>query len=161
MRRFFRGVLNDGLRTDLVLCPEDRSGAAVWVAPGRTAHGPVGELRTALASATSVGLDARSVGRGVTWLATAAAHRPREPHWYLYFLGVDPDRQGTGRGHALLQAVLEHCDATGTPAYLETAKPENVEFYGRHGFAVREAKHLRGGPMQWYLWRDARGGDHE
>jgi GNAT superfamily N-acetyltransferase len=64
-----------------------------------------------------------------------AAH-PREPHWYLGVLGVDPDRQGRGVGRALLARFTAFADAGREPAYLETDRPENVRFYARAGFRV-------------------------
>lgn len=61
---------------------------------------------------------------------------PREPHWYLSMIGVDPSRQGQGLGSALLKAGLARCDADGLPAYLESSSPKNVPLYERHGFEV-------------------------
>ena len=40
----------------------------------------------------------------------ADAKHPREPHWYLALLGVDPDHQGRGFGSHLMQPVLTRCD---------------------------------------------------
>ena len=61
---------------------------------------------------------------------------PSEPHWYLATLGTDPDFQGKGIGSSLLRPVLDHCDAEGWPAYLESSKERNIPFYFRHGFTV-------------------------
>ena len=61
---------------------------------------------------------------------------PKEPHWYLPMIGVDPSRQGQGYGSALLKAALKRCDADGLPAYLESSNPRNVPLYERHGFEV-------------------------
>lgn len=61
--------------------------------------------------------------------ATAEAHHPDEPHWYLATLGTDPSAQGRGIGSALLADVLERCDREATPAYLETETEANVAFY--------------------------------
>ncbi|HRD29223.1 MAG TPA: GNAT family N-acetyltransferase, partial [Caulobacter sp.] len=61
---------------------------------------------------------------------------PKEPHWYLSMIGVDPSRQGQGLGAALLKAGLARCDADGLPAYLESSSPKNVPLYERHGFEV-------------------------
>ena len=33
-------------------------------------------------------------------------YHPREPHWYLPLIGVDPSQQGKGYGSALLQHAL-------------------------------------------------------
>ena len=65
-----------------------------------------------------------------------ARYHPKEPHWYLPLLGVDPARQGQGLGSALLKHALAHCDAEGLPAYLESSNIKNVPLYERHGFEV-------------------------
>jgi len=59
---------------------------------------------------------------------------PHQPHWYLAILGVEPTQQGKGYGSALLQPILQECDRTDTPAYLESSKPDNLPFYNRYGF---------------------------
>ncbi len=46
-------------------------------------------------------------------------HHPREPHWFLPLIGVDPMYQGQGRGSALLRHALLQCDRDRVPAYLE------------------------------------------
>ena len=40
---------------------------------------------------------------------TASLH-PAEPHWYLAFIGIEPDRQGQGLGEKLLAPVLKTAD---------------------------------------------------
>jgi GNAT superfamily N-acetyltransferase len=60
----------------------------------------------------------------------------REAHWYLPILGVDPARQGSGLGGALLGPGLARADAQRLPCYLDTAQPRNVPFYQRYGFQV-------------------------
>jgi GNAT superfamily N-acetyltransferase len=63
-----------------------------------------------------------------------ATHHPREPHWYLPLIGVDPAHQGRGYGRALMTAALARCDRDGVPAYLESTNPRNITLYLRHGF---------------------------
>jgi ribosomal protein S18 acetylase RimI-like enzyme len=63
-------------------------------------------------------------------------HHPKEPHWYLPLIGVDPPRQGQGHGAALLKYGLAACDRDGTAAYLESTNPRNVPLYQRHGFDI-------------------------
>ena len=85
-------------------------------------------------------------------------HPHEEPHWYLATLGTDPEVQGRGIGSALLRPVLEHCDAEGQPAYLESSKEKNLAFYSRHGFeVVKEVPLPGGGPTIWTMWRDPKG----
>jgi GNAT superfamily N-acetyltransferase len=60
----------------------------------------------------------------------------RGPHWYLPIIGVDPSRQGTGVGSALLRTGLARADEWRLPCYLDTGQPRNVPFYERHGFNI-------------------------
>jgi ribosomal protein S18 acetylase RimI-like enzyme len=81
-------------------------------------------------------------------------HRPTELHFYLQGLGTDPPRQGEGLATAVMQPVLDRCDAEGIPAYLESTKERNVGFYESHGFAVTGREQIaRGGPQLWLMWR--------
>jgi ribosomal protein S18 acetylase RimI-like enzyme len=83
---------------------------------------------------------------------------PHEPHWYLATLGTDPAAQGQGVGSALMRPVLEHCDAEGWPAYLESSKERNIPFYSRHGFeVVKEVPLPDNGPSIWTMWRTPQG----
>lgn len=63
-------------------------------------------------------------------------YHPREPHWYLPLIGVDPPQQGKGYGAALLQHALPQCDRANKLAYLESTNPKNIPLYERHGFEV-------------------------
>ena len=49
------------------------------------------------------------------------AFHPREAHWHLPFIGVDPAHQGTGIGAALLRHVLNACDSQ---RFWHTWKPQ-------------------------------------
>jgi ribosomal protein S18 acetylase RimI-like enzyme len=61
---------------------------------------------------------------------------PSQSHWYLPIIGIEPTQQGKGYGSALMQPVLEECDRTQTPAYLESSNPKNIRFYQRQGFEL-------------------------
>lgn len=62
------------------------------------------------------------------------AYHPTEPHWYLSLIGVIPERQGKGLGTALIEPILDLCDAAGLPAYLEASAERNRKLYARLGF---------------------------
>jgi GNAT superfamily N-acetyltransferase len=82
-------------------------------------------------------------------------HHPPQPWTYLQLIGVVPERQGVGLGSALLAPVLERCDATGTPAYLEASTAGNRRLYERHGFeVVGELALPDDGPTVWPMWRE-------
>src|SRR5262249_11214900 len=59
-----------------------------------------------------------------------------EAHWYLASIGVEPSRQGTGVGGALLRQGCARADEGAFPCYLGTTNRRNVEFYERHGFKI-------------------------
>jgi len=58
------------------------------------------------------------------------------PHWYLWAIGVAPERQGQGVGAGLMRPILARADAGGLPCYLETHKEMNTLIYARSGFEV-------------------------
>jgi ribosomal protein S18 acetylase RimI-like enzyme len=81
---------------------------------------------------------------------------PREPHWYLFVIGVVPEAVGRGVGSELLRAVLSRCDEQKEPAYLEASTMGGVRLYERHGFRVlKEVQLGSDGPPIWPMWRDA------
>ncbi|HEY1594657.1 MAG TPA: GNAT family N-acetyltransferase [Thermoleophilaceae bacterium] len=88
------------------------------------------------------------------------AHPPKPPSFYLAVLGTDPPKQGQGLGSALMEPVLEHCDRDGVPAYLESSKERNLDFYARFGFRVLQTVRLPGGPDMWPMWREPAGAAH-
>jgi ribosomal protein S18 acetylase RimI-like enzyme len=60
--------------------------------------------------------------------------RPKDPHYYLSLLGIDPARRGEGLGMGLLAQSLEAKDAKGVPTYLESSNPLNNGRYERLGY---------------------------
>src|SRR4051812_37648901 len=62
----------------------------------------------------------------------SAMHRghPGEPHFFVWMLAVSPAAQRTGVGRALLTTALARAEELGVPTYLDTAKPENLPYYG-------------------------------
>ena len=84
-----------------------------------------------------------------------AAH-PDEPHWYLPFIGVDPERQGSGLGAALLNHTLDICDGLRICAHLEATSPSNVRLYERHGFEAGGTVEFGGSPPLTPMLRKAR-----
>ena len=147
----FRVAARDHLGTTWVT--PGVTSVAVWAPPGHRVdrwreamHGP-GDLAV-FRSRSLIGMRLQGAMRTI---------HPREPHWYLYLLGTDPDHQGRGHGSAVLQPALDRCDDEGLPAYLESSKEANIPFYRRHGFAQREEfRPVADGPPLWPMWRAPR-----
>jgi len=86
--------------------------------------------------------------------AALEAVHPLEPHHYLAFIAVRPDRQNLGIGSALLARHHARLDRAGLPAYLEANDPRNRELYLRHGYSSRPPIVLPDGPPVWPMWRE-------
>jgi GNAT superfamily N-acetyltransferase len=83
-------------------------------------------------------------------------YHPREPHWYLPLIGVDPPQQGKGHGAALLQDTLIPCDRDHTLAYLESTSPKNIPLYERHGFELLDTIQVGASPPIFPMLRTPR-----
>jgi GNAT superfamily N-acetyltransferase len=124
----------------------NHAGAALWIGPGM-------ELDHA---AIEANLPAgRESEIGAVFEAMASYH-PKEPHWYLPLIGVDPAYQRKGFGAALLQDTLRQCDRDHMAAYLESTNPANVPLYRRHGFEVLGTIQVGSSPPLFPMLRPAR-----
>ena len=106
------------------------AGAALCLPPGT---GPDEAALNALMMRTA---DPASAVDGPQLMQQMASHHPKEPHWYLPLIGVDPAHQNKGVGGALLRHVTDRCDRDGVLAYLESSNPRNIPLYERHGFEI-------------------------
>ncbi|MGH9139192.1 MAG: GNAT family N-acetyltransferase [Acidimicrobiales bacterium] len=149
---FFAAESRTKINTASAWTTADHAGAALWAAPGRWKT----TMRENLTMAWPfLRVAARNALRAFRGLSVIERAHPHTPHWYLATLGTAPDRQGHGVGSALIQPVLERCDADGEAAYLESSKESNVPYYERFGFKVIGEIHLPdGGPTLWPMWRD-------
>jgi GNAT superfamily N-acetyltransferase len=119
---------------------DDDSGAALWLPPG--VHPDEAALDEVMQSTTAPSIrDAISAT-----FEQMAKYHPREPHWYLPLIGVDPAHQGKGHGAALMSYALARCDRDHVPAYLESTNPRNISLYQRHGFEALGTIQVGAGP---------------
>lgn len=153
-RRFFatlaRGEALAHGGVDVALVGTEVAGAAIWRPPG---HWETERLRTALGLVRALG---RRTGAAAALSQAMARAHPREPHWYLFAIGVDPARQGTGVASQLLRSRLDQCDHDGLPAYLEASKATSVPLYQHFGFEPTGNPDLPdGAPPLTAMWRPA------
>ena len=81
---------------------------------------------------------------------------PKEAHWYLPMIGVDPKAQGQGLGAQLMRYSIARCDQDGALAYLETANPRNIALYERFGFEVTKQFQMGAAPRMTSMLRRPR-----
>ncbi|OFX02345.1 MAG: GNAT family N-acetyltransferase [Alphaproteobacteria bacterium RIFCSPHIGHO2_12_FULL_66_14] len=109
---------------------EGYKGAALWLPPGAE---PDEAAMGALMQETVPEHTRRDTGALIEQMMR---YHPKEPHWYLPLIGIDPAHQDKGLGSALMRHALAKCDRDGSLAYLESSNPANVPFYQRHGFEL-------------------------
>jgi GNAT superfamily N-acetyltransferase len=128
------------------------AGVAAWEPPGEW---QLSAGRQLLLLPAMLGVFRRRLPNVVRALVKLEARHPRELHYYLPFIGVDPVWQGRGIGGALLAPILRRCDEERMPAFLEASTARNRVLYERHGFAVTEEFKLGdSAPPQWRMWRE-------
>lgn len=93
------------------------------------------------------------VARGMRDDSMLRSNHPSHPHNYLWFLGVEPSRQGKGLGRALMADLHEWSDPTGLGVFLETSTRENVAFYGSLGYRPGRELRLPSGAEMWQMER--------
>jgi ribosomal protein S18 acetylase RimI-like enzyme len=129
-------------------------GVALWTPPGKWSATGFHFFAMAPALLSAVGAT-KLVARARAAQRVSERH-PRERHWYLFAIGVDPAMQGKGIGSKLLRVVLERCDADKTAAYLEASTETSARIYERHGFRVTEELRVASdAPPMWLMWREA------
>ena len=125
--------------------------AALWLPPGVDSDAPamVELMRTTADPATH--------GDGMQVMQQMASWHPREPHWYLPLIGVDPAWQGKGLGGVLMKHATDLFDRDGALAYLESSNPRNIPLYQRHGFEILGRVQAGGSPVFTPMLRKPKG----
>jgi ribosomal protein S18 acetylase RimI-like enzyme len=124
--------------------------AAVWMPPG------VEPDEAALDQAMREGVPPARQSEVAAVVEQMGLNHPREPHWHLPLIGVDPVHQHRGLGSALLRHALARCDREHLPAYLESSNPANIPLYERHGFRRMGVIQVGSSPELVPMFRAAR-----
>ena len=139
---------------DQCFTTDDVVGGAFWLPPNQWHLGPLAQLRLLPGMLAALGPKLPQLLRAVS---TIESNHPNSQHWYLPFVGVEPESQGRGIGTALMRPILDRCDGERVPAYLEATTPRNRACYLRQGFEVTEEfRFPRRGPPSWRMWREPR-----
>jgi GNAT superfamily N-acetyltransferase len=155
---FFNSIIQNIFLPKGIVHMEDQGrGAALWLPPGESYEMPpsVNMVRMVLKLMLKKG--PAPLFRIHRQGGLFARHHPRDPHYYLQFIGARQRDQGRGIGSALLKHGTRICDQEGMPAYLESSNILNVPLYERHGFEVIDKQVVPGGgPTAWFMWREPR-----
>lgn len=156
--RYHRLLLSQ-LSNDLELTytTPELEGVAVWLPPGKQKLSL--RRQAVLVPRFTLAIGPLRIPRGLRLIAHMDALHARfapEPHYTLSVLGVVPEKRGRGLANALLAPLLARVDDERRSIYLETAKAENVGFYERHGFVLREETSDAEFPTLWSMTRAPR-----
>ena len=80
---------------------------------------------------------------------------PEYDHFLVWMFAVSPAHQRRGLGRRLMAEALAQADAAAVPAYLWTGNPDNLPYYGGHGFEVIGEATIPGGVPNWFMERPA------
>ena len=128
-------------------------GVTHWVDSSKCQFSSAEKLRMLPAMVKGFGL--RSAIRVGGWLSAWSKRDPAERHVHLGPIGVSPEAQGRGVGRLLMQRYCDQLDDRAAVGYLETDRPENVDFYTKFGFEVTETASIHG-VVNYFMRRGAR-----
>lgn len=129
---FVRGALH-AQRAEAVTVDGGLAGVAIIAEPGQYPP-PLSVFLRHARGAIATG--PRGIRNLLTIDAAMRKKHVKEPHHYLFVLGVEPEHQGKGIGRALLDALAARASEAQLPCYLETDTEENVRFYQSAGYEV-------------------------
>lgn len=135
---------------------EGFSAAAIWFPPKGPDHDDEADQARARQMGALIQETASKEGNDDLFAALAEMDEwhPKDPHWYLFAIGVEPHHQNEGLGSVLMERALPACDAERKLAYLESSNPRNVPFYQRHGFEVMREIQIGTSPIFTLMTRD-------
>jgi ribosomal protein S18 acetylase RimI-like enzyme len=132
-------------------------GVAIWLTTGGFPLSLGVQIAQVPSSLRALYPRPHSLKVGGVYLRELLNVHPKEPHWYLMLLAVEPIAQRQGVGTMLMDDGVARIDDEHVAAYLETQKLDNLAYYRRFGFELRETlQPMPGGPPYYTMWRPAR-----
>jgi GNAT superfamily N-acetyltransferase len=132
----------------------DGAGAILWADPGA----PRLDAET-VAPLLELVREYNGDRTGFVFGGLSAIAPPAETHYYVNAIAARRGQRGRGVGARLFEPFLARADLEGVPAYLESSNPQNLSFYGRHGFEAHGARidMPEDGPVLQPMWRAVAG----
>lgn len=117
-----------------VFLSDDKKGCALVTYPDKKKTTPKSILLDVKLILSAVGL--RNINKTLVRESMINKMHPKEPMYYLWFIGVDPEHQNEGIGSILLDDIIEDSENKGRPIYLETSTLKNLPWYKKFGFQI-------------------------
>jgi len=117
-----------------VFLSNDKNACALIVLPEKkktTLHSIVWDAKLIV---SSIGLS--NIKKAIKRESKIKGLQPKEPIYYLWFIGVRPAQQGEGIGSALLKEIIRESESINRTICLETSTPRNLPWYQKFGFTI-------------------------
>jgi GNAT superfamily N-acetyltransferase len=132
-------------------------GVALWLPTGRYPQSVLTQLSQVSGTLRAFLIRPETMRRGYAYVKASVKTHPKDPHWYLQLLMTEPADQRHGVGTALMNDALPRIDAEGVGSSLETQNADNIAYYARFGYELRNTlQPIAEGPALYSLWRPAR-----
>src|SRR3954447_18145408 len=154
---FFAAQVRLALLLGDALGSDEGDAVALSLPPGATIDADaIGRAGVGAAIAGAGPDRAPQIGLFLETLGALHAGAAPEPHWQLFFLGVEPASHGRGQGSALVEEMTARAGRDGVPCYLDTITAPNVAFYERRGYRVAAEADVPDSPLHaWGMRVDA------
>lgn len=117
-----------------VFITEDRKGCALVIFPDKKKTNLKSVWLDLKLILSSTGL--RNIKKALKRESEIKKLQPKEPVYYLWFIGVLPDEQNKGIGSTLLSGLIEDAHSQNRTVCLETSTPKNIPWYKKFGFEI-------------------------
>jgi ribosomal protein S18 acetylase RimI-like enzyme len=117
-----------------VFLSDDRKGCTLILLPDKKKTNLKSTLLDLKFIFQSIGLS--NVKKAISRESEIKKHHPKEPLYYLWFIGVDENEQNKGIGSKLLSEVVEEGRKQNRTVCLETSTVKNLPWYQKFGFEI-------------------------
>ena len=117
-----------------VYLSDDQKGCALVLYPDQKSFSIKSTLMDVQLLLNAIGLT--RVGKAMSRESAIKSNYPKDPIYYLWFLGVINSDQNKGIGSQLLKEIIIDSQKQHKPIYLETSTIKNIPWYKKFGFSI-------------------------